>query len=553
MSHEADEPVRALDDAAAPDPPAGESGRGGLFLALALLLLLGGAAAWQQRAQHNPDGLCYLRLASYLAQGDVRPSISGYWSPLLVWSLAPLLALGVEPLLAARLALLAWAAVGVVGLHRLTGRLGLAGHPRALVVAAAALILAEVATNQTTPDVVLGACLLHYAAASLDPRLAADGRRAAAAGALGGMAYLAKSYALPFVALHLPLTLLVRARVTGAPALGRPALRAGGLALAGLFAVALPWVGALSWRYERPTWSTVGWIAHAAAGPGVHPGEVVHPLDGLRTPPPPHGSVWEVPEVLPYTRWSPLASPTERAHQVDLVRTNAGKVREIAAGWDLLGLTLPVTALAALVAAVAGGRLDPPARLACAWVPLTFAVYAGGYLPVYVEDRYLRVLLAPLSLALAAVLALEALRRLGPDPRVRRLGLAVVTLLCASFAVAPVSALAGRAARPAGADVRGREAWLRGLRDAGCRGPLAVVGLPWVEGQLWAFSLGETFVGNADHDVAPTDLDAHGAATVIALRPRAGALDLGPAWARVAAAMRPDGEWLDAYARAVGR
>lgn len=40
---------------------------------------------------------------------------------------------------------------------------------------------------------------------------------------------------------------------------------------------------------------------------------------------------------------------------------------------------------------------------------------------------------------------------------------------------------------------------------------------------------------------------------MIALRPRAGALDLGPGWTRVAAAMRPDGEWLDAYARAVRR
>ncbi|MCO5171470.1 MAG: hypothetical protein M9894_34650 [Planctomycetes bacterium] len=531
---------------AAPAPPAPAT-RWPLALALALLLLLGGAAAWGNRAQHNPDGFCYLQLASHLVAGDVRASISGYWSPLFVWTLAPLLALGLEPLAAARLALLAWAAVGVLGVDRLARRLDLAPGPRALALVAATLWLADLATEVTTPDVAVGACLLHYAVGVLDPRLCSSRARAATTGALAGVSYLAKAYALPFVLVHLPLTLALRAALADDPREGaRRAARTGAVALGALLVVALPWVAALSWRHERPTWSTVGGINLAATGRWTAPGQVFHPLEGLRTPPAPHLSVWETPEVLTYPD-----VPLDLDHRLGVLQANARKARDFMVGWDLLGLTLPALALAAGAAWLGRRRLPRDRLLWLGWAPLTFAVYLGGYVVVYVEERHVRPFLLPLGVLLVVGLCLEAARWAAGDDarRARRHGLALAALVCASSGVVPADLLARRAVQNPAAEVRGREAWLRALRDAGCRGPLAVVGLGWLEGQLWSFCLQVPFAGSAGLDVAPADLDAHGVATVIALRQGERLLDLGPGWVRVVTAARPEGDWLDTYVR----
>src|SRR5690606_30318294 len=98
-------------------------------------------------------------------------------------------------------------------------------------------------------------------------------RMAALAGAWGGVAYLAKSYALPFTLVNLPLTVglrwLMRRGAEPDPGAGGPRdalrtpLRTVAIGLGALTVVALPWVGALSWRYERPTWTTVGPLARA--------------------------------------------------------------------------------------------------------------------------------------------------------------------------------------------------------------------------------------------------------------------------------------------------
>src|SRR5512141_3166048 len=55
-------------------------------------------AGWQNDHMLNPDGIAYLRIASYYAHGQTDLMISGYWGPLISWLMAPLLALGVPPL-----------------------------------------------------------------------------------------------------------------------------------------------------------------------------------------------------------------------------------------------------------------------------------------------------------------------------------------------------------------------------------------------------------------------------------------------------------------------
>ena len=59
-------------------------------------------AFWLRDSIH-PDAVSYLQLSRYLAEGKVSASISGYWSPLLIWLIAPFQWLGMDGLHAGRL------------------------------------------------------------------------------------------------------------------------------------------------------------------------------------------------------------------------------------------------------------------------------------------------------------------------------------------------------------------------------------------------------------------------------------------------------------------
>ncbi len=559
-------------EAAVVGEPARGEARWPFALALGVLLVLGGLAAQGARFQVNPDGICYLQLASYLRDGDVAASISGYWSPLLAWSLTPLLALGVERLLAARLVLLLWSAVGVFATDRLARRLGLAPTARAAALVAVALALGDLATRVIAPDVVVGGCLLLQAGYLLHPDLLARPRVAALAGAWGGVAYLAKSYALPFTLVILPATVglrwLLRRGEEPDAAAGRPRripLRIAGIGLGAAVAVALPWIGALSWRYERPTWTTVGPVARAVTGPHLPPGLMPeHPLEGLRAPPPPHRSVWERPEVLPYPPgWSPFESRALAAHQLRLIVANAALAREFMASWDLVGLTLLALVLAPVIAWALRRRppRGAPAQLGlwCVWVPATCLVYVGGYVVVYVEERYLRTFVLPLVVLLvtggASALGAALGRRRGATWPVHLLVVAV----CSTFALQPLHELRRLATVGRRVAALTDERLVQPLAALDLRGPAALVRAPgtrspWREGQTLAFLVDVPYVGSCDAGdaAALSRLDELGVQTVFTLRADEPPTDLGPAWtlrARLPALVQPPARYVDVFVR----
>ena len=183
----------------------------------------------------NSDGVCYLHRAMLLAGGDVRDAISAYWSPGLILSTVPLLKIGVDPLHAIHMTLLAWGAVYVLGAMLFFGqsRWGVAAS------AIAALVAVRLSTPIVTPDVLLGAAMLFYLAVS-------QRRWWFAAGLIAGAGYLGKAYFLPFFLVQFPLTILWK----------RVGWRPLGMGVLGFVIVAGPWIGVLSAREGRLTFST---------------------------------------------------------------------------------------------------------------------------------------------------------------------------------------------------------------------------------------------------------------------------------------------------------
>jgi hypothetical protein len=366
------------------------------------------------------DVNCYVRRAMYLCRGDIYHAISGYWSPLMSWCIAPLIYFGVDGVYAAHIVVAVAGGVLVAAfglfLYNFT-TFHWAWKLLAMVIVAMGTALA---TTVMMADMLLAACLLGYFAVMVSPGLMRCRGMQLLAGVLGGVAYLAKAYAFPFVLIHLPMTLVIRgwgegkgqkvvgtaetaaeAAPTGAPTALKRAGMAWLVTMAGFALVAGPWVGVLSWRYGHVTFSTVGARAHAVVGPAGMTRAWAH--FGVQEDP--YITAAEIPETVPYDFWSPLESRALFEHQMRVIRNNAMEMGRTLMGLDRWRLA----AVAMLLAPLAGlGLLEGPGqRWKGLWLLGTMALFCSGFLPLYFSPRYIWMLLLPLGVVLCWRMALE--------------------------------------------------------------------------------------------------------------------------------------------------
>ncbi|MGE5610126.1 MAG: hypothetical protein ACM359_12800 [Bacillota bacterium] len=366
--------------------------------------------AWQQRERMNPDAICYIQRAKYLAAGDFYSSISDNWSPLISWCITPLLAMGMDGLYAARAVLCFWGGALLLSLLLFLRRFTrLSEIWQMLVLVAMALVIAPICVRVITPDVILAACLFGYLSLIVHPRIGQSRGLALSAGVVGGIAYLAKAYALPFVLVHGPMSLLLQAyarRPESAAADRRMGVRrtviACLLVVGGCLMVAVPWAGALTWRYGHFTFTGVGARAHALMlSRDVHEKTARY----FGAPPGPYLIRSETQELIPYPYWSPFESNAHFRRQVEVIRDHAVRI-----GWAIWELdAFHCTAIAILAAAVLAlpGRLGR-GRWEIAWLVGTGAVYCGGFLPVYFTERYVLPILVPLGMVFCFKMIWEA-------------------------------------------------------------------------------------------------------------------------------------------------
>ncbi len=462
-----------------------------LGYALALLTYMAMMVPQGIRHQNNihADLIAYIRRAGYLWNGDFYHFISGYWSPLICASIAPLVGmLRMDGVHAAHIAIGVWGALLVVAfglfLDSFTSlpRLWKVG---AMIVAAAAT--AAVGSRLVTPDPILAAILLLYFAAMFHPRLQRPWGYFLI-GILGGFAYLGKAYGLPFVMLHLPASLLMLAKLRqgdsgDAGGWLRNWLKMTAVAMAGFALIAGPWVAVMSWRYGHFTFSTTATIAHALVGPG----HALRQFPPYIVPEDPYLIAWENPEFIQHHRWSPFASRQNFLWQLHQMWSNTKAISSALSGLDMFLLTPAFLILAALAAV--SGKLLKGERWKIAWLLLTLLLYCGGFLPVFFIPRYILWLAMPLCLVLALML-IQQLRLGGLESRGTLIRSAAAILLGIS-AVAAIT-------RNFVQDMALRDplifrALADDLRKLGLKGPIS--GSDRVKGNYVAFYAGEKYVG----------------------------------------------------------
>jgi hypothetical protein len=452
---------------------------GAIFAVLFALMTLAG---YQNLYALNPDGVAYLRLASYYADGETSLMISSYWGPLLSWWMAPWLWVGVPALATARIA---------AGLS-------------SLVFLAGCVVLFR-CMRLSTPATMLGTGLCALAALSwslkLNPDLLASGLLAAATGrvltsrwfgepgfqtttgALFGIAYLAKPMALAValatvVAVSFGRILLRQTSPTGG-------LRAAVLTLASTSAIVLPWIVLISWHYGEPTLGTSARINHAIVGP--HDVDRYHPLlRAFHEPEPGRVTQWEDPSHMGYRYWSATESPAYLRHQFEQVQTNLARIGFVLLTFDHLALGL----LALVVAPLAhrpwreGMRRDP-----WRWAGLSVGITCALYLPFFADEPRYYYSCFPFLVAAGFGLADS-----WGTARPRWWRLAASTLLVASFLQPTGLLAAARGGWLQGSALRDDYAVAERLREARRMGPIA--GVEGTDGLYVAFFVGVPYLGS---------------------------------------------------------
>ena len=486
---------------------------------LALYAVLAAWLVWLSRDQINPDGVAYIMLARHWAAGRFELAVTAWWGPLLSWMLAPAVWLGWNEVLTVKIVNVALGAVTAVGAGKIAGMLARRGeawlqtsqprhpneprhpnnarHPAQTITFIAALALALLMLPEpVTPDMLLTCIFTWYFLLALRWMHTGQTRQIVLAGVLGGLGYLAKSYALPFVVVHLVFTAWMRRRMVRRGLAAGNSVRPMLGALAAVALVTLPWVITISSQTGTPT---IGCAAQYARR-GFDAVSLMKsypnlPIFDLQTPRAGRLTCWEngVETQRAWPDW-PVLCPQGLNRVAYSCFLNAQRSMKYLDTTDRLGL-MRITLV--LLAACAVMRfLHGPAM----WAAGGMLMFCAGYMPLIVYDRYLWPAW-PLQLALVLAVLLPSTR---PPPAMPgfadrwRLFLPGVRALAAGLMLVSLGWADGRMIHNwSGADGEGAKfTHLRavGQRVAACSGaPMA--SNEWHQGLFGAFWADRTYLG----------------------------------------------------------
>jgi hypothetical protein len=370
-------------------------------IAQLLLLLLAG---WLCRHALNSDGIAYLRIASYYADGRFDLAVSGYWGPMLSWFMAPFIKMGMAPLTAGRIVMGLSAVWFFWGCREVFRSLKLSPFAQTLGLWLVVALSVLWSVENITPDLLMSGWVALAFRQMADERWLENPKTALFCGLFWGLAYWAKAPAFPLAWVTTGmLFILWLHRRTGQ---FKPLLHRLGLALGIFLLVAGAWIAVLSAKYHRLILSSSARVNHALVGPS----EVAQPYQfgtQFDQPGPGRITVWEDPTELPYRDWSPWASWANARHQLSVIESNLSV--------SLLLLT-SISLVVPVLLVFAGARLLRPSwRQAQAsqtwwWAAVPVFGLAVQYLPGNLtasEQRYFYVAL-PFLIVLSVKLLLPA-------------------------------------------------------------------------------------------------------------------------------------------------
>ncbi len=381
------------------------------------------------RYQINQDAITYISIAQKYARGDWYNAINGHAYPLISWIMTPFIICGIDPLLSSKIINLAIGSVILCSVAAFCARLGL--YKRLNVLCQLCILPGTLyfAYELITPDLLLAAILLFYHFCALSPAYSKKVRYGFLCGLIGGIAYLAKNYSLPFFLCHFPLlncwyyfkgSGLERKKISLAFISGMTVF----LIICGT------WSGMISMKYGKFTASNQGSVTMSAISPHpwAGPDYLVEPPNSTAV------SIWEDPqEAFTQQHWSPFLSRADFKYWLHLIWENL-KI----ALWSFFIFSPIGFCICLWYTLVAIRHPFSKPNDVVVYIIVTCAIFASGYCLLITSER----LLWPLFF-LFAILSMLGLAELLKKSFFKKQGTytGALLLFCLSYAAMPADML----------------------------------------------------------------------------------------------------------------
>jgi|GEM_PF-890105 len=356
-----------------------------VWTAITLYLVTGFLLLRFYQYQINPDGISYINNARLILQGQFLLSVNDHWNPLISWLLAPFLVTGLTPQLAFKGMNLLIGAGGFILLHVWLERWQITGWIRWLVLFTLMPMLLWMAFAVLSPDLLVALCLMLYLSILHHPAYFDKRCNAVLLGLVAGLSYLAKYYALPFIAVHL-FAYHALAYHYERPNKRRRIWRHYAMAMLVFCGIVVSWLMLQSAKYADR--GGLGNHMSSYVFAFLNPHASSDPFGRAGLVPPPHASAtsaWDDPRSIPVESWYPWQSPQDAAAYINIVRGFfsymlgvVGQFTPFAWGIFLIFLYFGMSNTSTIL----------PRKESWKWL-LPFLIYAFGYLLIWVEERYL--------------------------------------------------------------------------------------------------------------------------------------------------------------------
>ncbi len=266
------------------------------------------------------DCFSYTSVAEKLLNGDFYNAINGVWSPLFSILLMPFLAIGIENLLAVKLLQVIIGFLTIKELISLVQAFQFEERFKDVIIVLIVFITVTYLLQTATPDLLLVVMLIKYFKLIYSSKYKFNANYGIKIGIISSLAYLSKSYALPFFIFHFTLTNIFY-YFSKSSDLKKIVLRNFIFSILIFGLISGIWISLLTYKYGYVTYSTAGSFNFAIVGPeynGIHKMRI----EKLYNPPPNSNCIWEDPTALPRKTWSPFESSSNFVHLVKIVFNN---------------------------------------------------------------------------------------------------------------------------------------------------------------------------------------------------------------------------------------
>lgn len=323
--------------------------------------------------QINGDGIAYIKIAVNYITTNWYNSIDSYHSPLISWLLIHFLIFSQSPdfaLYSIKIMSLIIGFFTIIGFELLSRRFNIEKKIKTiLMISVIPIILYFVFRSIITPDLLLVCFLLYYFYFIFDPEDTNNISNALLCGFFGGMAFLAKSYAFPFIIAHFLIFNIFHYLKNKSNR--KDLLRNLIVGFSVFFIISSLRIGAISSKEGKITYGTAGEFNHDLVGP--------------------ESNGW----IIPYLgepsanvkHWNTFESWSTVKHQLNIIWNNIIQIISIITNFTYFALIILICYLLLLIR-----PLNEILKKDKLLFPLvTILIYAGGfsYMSYYWNSEYI--------------------------------------------------------------------------------------------------------------------------------------------------------------------